>query len=158
MRATMLGALLILTAMAVLAPQGAASADPCANPTHKPPRNSETGVLIQGSTGPDVIVGTKFNDALEGGGGNDIICGLGGNDRLNGDQDDDTLYGGDGRDTLSGGYDDDDLFGGAGNDTFFGGTNDHLEEDFCNGGAGDRDRNPVDNPDDDCDISRSIER
>jgi Ca2+-binding RTX toxin-like protein len=149
-----LGALVVLVALTLATPWIARSADPCARPTIRPPKNAETGVFLPGTNGDDVIVGTPFNDAIEGYYGDDIICGLGGDDTLSGDQDDDTIYGGGGRDGLWGSFGHDDLYGGAGNDTFHAGVNDGLEDDFCNGGKGTRDSNP----DGDCDVSRLIER
>ena len=145
MRVVTLGAIVVLMAVALVAPRGVASADPCANPT-------VPGLL--GTAGNDVIRGTAGDDTLIGYGGNDVLCGLGGADTLKGEQGDDVLYGGAGRDALWGSYGHDDLYGGGGNDTFIAGTNDDQEDDFCNGGKGTRDRSP----DGDRDTSRSIER
>ena len=144
MRGIRLGTLVILMAAVLLAPRGAAAIDPCAAPT-------VPGTV--GTNGNDVIRGTAGNDVLTGNGGNDILCGLGGNDTLEGDQGNDRLYGGTGDDKLWGSYGDDRLYGQGGNDTFYAGTNDHLENDFCSGGAGLRDRNP----DGDCDTRVGIE-
>jgi hemolysin type calcium-binding protein len=70
---------------------------------------------INGTPGPDVIVGGSGIDTINGLGGEDRICGRAGNDILNGDGDDDRIFGESGNDKMDGGA-------GANN--------------FCNGGSG----------------------
>jgi len=82
---------------------------------------------------PATIVGTSGDDIISGTKNDDVIDGLGGNDVIKGGQGDDCLIGGDGNDQLKGGKGADEHFGGAGNDSIRGGHgNDEL-----NGGAGD---------------------
>ncbi len=112
-----------------------------------------------GTSGPDLLLGTDFDDTLEGLGGNDSLFGAIGNDLLEGNGGDDEVYGEIGNDTLFGGFGndtlgggtgsdsllgsdgDDELRGGADNDTLEGGANaDFLEgdggDDFLRGGPG----------------------
>jgi cysteine-rich repeat protein len=79
-----------------------------------------TGTL-NGSFGPDVIVGTSGDDTMNGLTGVDVICGRDGNDDIEGDNAGDDLYGEDGNDGIRGGNGDDDLFGGPGIDHCIGG-------------------------------------
>lgn len=58
---------------------------------------------LDGTSGPDVIVGRGGHDDIEGHGGNDVICGNRGDDELEGGRGDDHLYGGLGRDEAEGG-------------------------------------------------------
>jgi len=82
---------------------------------------------------PATIVGTSGNDIISGTKGDDIIDGLGGNDVIKGGKGDDCLTGGAGNDQLKGGWGADEHVGGAGNDSIRGGHgNDQLD-----GGAGD---------------------
>jgi len=55
---------------------------------------------IEGSPGPDVLIGSNRGDSLMGKGGNDTLLGRGGNDRLSGGPGNDRLVGGPGRDIL----------------------------------------------------------
>ncbi|MDE1152427.1 MAG: calcium-binding protein [Micavibrio sp.] len=67
-----------------------------------------------GTSGPDVNIGTAYDDSMDGGAGNDWLQGVGG---------DDILVGGLGNDALWAGPGDDMMTGGDGNDTY-------LVEDF----------------------------
>ncbi len=87
------------------------------------------------TAGPDVILGTPFNDDLYGLGGRDVICGGGGADTLRGGPGPDRILGGNGADRIEGGDGADALLGQVGNDILNGGTG----PDILNGGAG-RDR------------------
>ena len=78
--------------------------------------------LLNGTDGPDNIIGTTADDMLDGRGGNDTIYGRGGNDTLFGGAGFDLLAGEAGNDTLDGGADGDTLSGGDGNDALFGGA------------------------------------
>ncbi|MFN3936249.1 MAG: hypothetical protein ACK4KW_01615 [Gemmobacter sp.] len=124
---------------------------------------SGVGIRLEGTPGPDRLVGTALNDTLYvgdgadlifggetaadvrdviyGGNGNDTIDGGHGNDELRGDAGDDVLIGGFGADTLIGGEGNDRLDGGALGDVLFGGPgNDYFNGGFgfdrLNGGAG----------------------
>lgn len=79
---------------------------------------------INGTPGPDVIVGTSDRERIDGGGGDDTICSGGG---------DDTVLGGAGNDTIRGGHGQDRLSGDAGNDLLLG----EMGDDDLRGGWGD---------------------
>ena len=87
---------------------------------------------IVGSTGNDVLQGTKRNDVICGLTGNDKITGLAGNDVLDGGPGNDTLNGGLGNDQLIGLAGFDNLLGSEGNDSLVGGPG----TDFFDGGNG----------------------
>ncbi len=94
-----------------------------------------------GTTGPDVIIGTEGSDSINAGSGDDLICGLGGNDVIEADDGDDRVSGGDGRDILFGGDGRDTIFGGPSADQIDGGANrDRIDGgqggDLINGGPG----------------------
>ena len=80
-------------------------------------------ITINGSSGNDILRGTKADETLLGGAGNDDLRGGAGRDLLDGGHGEDYLYGGEDGDTL---------LGGAGNDTLSGGRDAQLD-----GGAGD---------------------
>ena len=67
------------------------------------------GLGLNGTAGPDPLVGGNGNDTLDGGLGNDVLSGRAGHD---------SLFGGGNDDTLSGESGDDTLQGGSGNDTY----------------------------------------
>lgn len=69
-----------------------------------------------------VIIGSRGDDVLRGSIGNDLVAGFDGNDRISGGGGRDVLLGGKGADTLNGGAGDDFLVGGAGADLLTGGT------------------------------------
>jgi Ca2+-binding RTX toxin-like protein len=81
---------------------------------------------LQGTNGPDVIVGLGGIDLIGGEGGNDLICGGAGNDSddydfeglagLHGEEGDDRVSGGPGNDKVSGYSGKDELSGGRGHD------------------------------------------
>jgi Ca2+-binding RTX toxin-like protein len=75
-----------------------------------------SGRRLNGTAGPDVIVGNQATNVIRSGGGNDIVCGLGGNDKLFGGPGRDRLFGGPGKDRLFGGPGRDKLRGGSGKD------------------------------------------
>jgi Ca2+-binding RTX toxin-like protein len=105
-----------------------------------PPILTQTGTSspdqINGTVWDDTLSGLGENDALFGGSGDDKVWGGIGNDAITGDLGDDALWGdagddvvdgGWGNDTLWGGSDNDKLYGGLGNDTIWGGAgNDTL--------------------------------
>lgn len=72
--------------------------------------------LINGTRGPDVIVGGPGPNAIRGGRGNDLICGGYGRDRIDGGRGKDTIDGKKNRDFVRGGRGSDELDGGAGSD------------------------------------------
>jgi hypothetical protein len=93
-------------------------------------------LMVWGTPGDDVIVGSDRGQYIIGLGGNDWICGGGGDDKIWGDY---TRNTGDppspigGNDHLNGGYGNDILEGGAGTDVLYGaniGENDGLFGDF----------------------------
>lgn len=86
-----------------------------------------------GSSGDDVLSGTRFRDRLEAMRGDDKILGYAGNDRLIGGHGQDTLKGHSGSDRLLGGNQNDKILGGSGDDVIRGGRG----RDFLNGQAGD---------------------
>lgn len=73
--------------------------------------------VINGGSGPDVLVGTPTADTIRGFGGNDVLRGSGGADHL---------YGGHGADRIYGGREvrRDRLYGGAGPDHIYAHTSD----------------------------------
>ena len=89
-------------------------------------------MLIQGTAGPDTLVGYQTADTITGLDGNDTISGAGGNDTLDGGPGVDRLFGEAGDDALIGGSGDDQLYGGADNDTLSGGDG----ADYLNGATG----------------------
>ncbi len=90
-------------------------------------------VNLNGTSGPNVIVGLGGNDIISGFGGVDRICGGDGMDTINGGSGGDFLFGDRNNDTLNGDDNNDQLFGGAGDDTMNGGN----DTDICeqNGAA-----------------------
>jgi Ca2+-binding RTX toxin-like protein len=105
---------------------------------------------MNGTPGPDVIVGLGGDDILGRTAGDDVICGGDGRDELFGGRGNDTLLGeagkdslGDrsGNDTLLGGPGGDSLAAGPGNDTLLGGPGKdwlfgEAGKDLCVGGPG----------------------
>jgi Ca2+-binding RTX toxin-like protein len=77
-----------------------------------PLANGGCKLALQGTEGPDNLVG---------GGGGDVIFGYGGSDRLRGASGHDCLLGGSGNDTLQGESGNDRLTGGSGRDLLVGG-------------------------------------
>jgi|GEM_PF-744355 len=109
------------------------------------------GILLDGTTSDDTLVGGDGNDTLNGNAGNDSLSGGNGNDRLDtgegddfayGDSGNDTLIGYNGNDSLYGADGDDSISGDKGNDFLYGGNgNDSLDggdaADLMTGDAGD---------------------
>jgi Ca2+-binding RTX toxin-like protein len=77
-------------------------------------------LIIIGTDGDDIIVGSRHDDDIQGGGGDDLICGGGGADDIHGGDGDDVIMGEHGDDTLSGDDGDDFISGGHGNDDLSG--------------------------------------
>ncbi|MBL8085899.1 MAG: hypothetical protein JNN26_24950, partial [Candidatus Obscuribacter sp.] len=94
---------------------------------------SRFGDIIAAGDGNDSVAAGLGNDDLSGGIGDDFLYGEDGNDFLYGDDGDDTASGGVGNDALSGGLGADSLDGGDGNDGLAGGQG----NDFVSGGTGD---------------------
>lgn len=90
------------------------------------------GIIRNGTSAADILVGTADEDQLFGLTGNDLLNGQAANDQLFGGAGNDRLLGGDGADGLFGGLGNDILDGGNGNDRLLGegGT------DTLTGGAG----------------------
>ena len=89
-------------------------------------------MLIQGSAGPETLIGYDTADTISGLDGNDVISGRGGDDTLDGGPGADRVEGEPGDDILLGGSGNDQLYGGDGNDALKGETGD----DYLNGGPG----------------------
>ncbi len=68
---------------------------------------------IQGTSGPDHLVGTPERDTIYGYKGTDVLEGLAGTDTLQGGAGPDDIFGGPGADVLRGRDGDDELFGGV---------------------------------------------
>jgi Ca2+-binding RTX toxin-like protein len=80
--------------------------------------NIYVGVLLQGTSNPDILIGTSGDDNISGFGGGDTIFGLNGNDNMNtGGNGNGYADGGSGNDYLVGGGTYDTLIGGSGDDT-----------------------------------------
>lgn len=77
--------------------------------------------MIEGTSGPDWLVGTSDADAISGLGGNDLLFGRAGDDRLLGNGGNDVIFGGRGNDHLIGGRGNDTIRGGPGDDVLEGG-------------------------------------
>ena len=101
-------------------------------------------VVITGTAGGDILVGTDDDDIISGAGGDDVIAGRGGDDLLNGGPGDDMITSGAGQDLVNGGLGNDIITligdgsvanGNAGDDVFFIGVEGGLDLVF-NGGAG----------------------
>ncbi len=86
-----------------------------------PPKCGGRFATIVGTTGRDVIKGSKFADVIATVGGRDQVKGAGGNDLICGGAGRDTLIGGAGRDKLFGQAGRDVLRGGKGRDVLRGG-------------------------------------
>ena len=99
--------------------------------------SSTTGLVIHGTSGPDVIHGSPFADLIDGRGGNDTICGDLGADHISGGSGTDAIFGdgfagaGDGNNAIDGGPGTDNIVGGDGDDTISGGRG----SDTLQGGA-----------------------
>ena len=78
------------------------------------------GQPIEGTSGPDRLVGTGLDETLIGGDGHDLLYGLAGNDSMGGGAGNDLMYGGSGNEYMIGNDGADRLFGGAGDDVLFG--------------------------------------
>ena len=104
--------------------------------TGAPPPPPPSGDCTQrGTSGNDILYGTRRDDVICGGGGNDVIYGLGGEDILRGGRGNDALFGGDGNDRLNGGPGNDALDGEDGRDSLE--TRDRVRgNDSADGGAG----------------------
>ncbi len=88
---------------------------------------------IEGTDGPDRLIGDVFADRIDGGAGNDTIIGNQGNDALRGQEGNDSVLGGAGRDTIYGGEGDDTIEGGGDADSIEAGAGDDLiEENWSN--------------------------
>jgi RTX calcium-binding nonapeptide repeat (4 copies) len=83
---------------------------------NRPAATFDNGKYDAGTSGADVITGTKLADRLYGLAGNDKLTGLDGDDVLVGGAGNDRLYGGLGSDILVGGAGADKIYGGGGFD------------------------------------------
>jgi Ca2+-binding RTX toxin-like protein len=101
------------TGFALVAAAPAHAIDPCI---------LEVQVVINGTPGDDVIVGTGADEVINGLGGNDHIFGNGGVDAIDGGAGDDSMFGGGCGDTILGGPGHDLLVGEDGEDGVSGGS------------------------------------
>jgi Ca2+-binding RTX toxin-like protein len=85
-----------------------------------------TGIIMNGNSGADTLVGSLVADTITGGDGDDRLHGSQGNDSLSGGNGDDVVRGGKGNDTIDGGAGADTLFGGLGDDSVAGGDGNDL--------------------------------
>lgn len=97
------------------------------------PEPPQSGGIVSGGTGDDIISGSPDFDQINGYEGDDRISGAGSGDNLLGAEGDDTILGEDGDDTIHGGPGFDALFGGNGDDQIYG----HGEDDLLHGDDGD---------------------
>ena len=97
---------------------------------------------IDGTSGPDDLVGTDKDDVIHGSGGKDYISGLAGPDLLYAGAGNDTVVGRDGNDRIYGNTGSDMLFGEEGNDTI--NSSGDRERDVVKCGQGDHDTAYVD--------------
>jgi Ca2+-binding RTX toxin-like protein len=97
--------------------------------------------VVNGTLGPDSLVGSPLADTITGLGGADSVVADAGNDLIDGGDGDDHVHGDDGADTIIGGLGNDQMSGDAGNDSLEGGDGNDLlwggiGSDVLNGGAG----------------------
>lgn len=97
---------------------------------------------IDGTSGPDDLVGTDKDDVIHGSGGKDYISGLAGPDVLYAGAGNDTVVGRDGNDRIYGNTGSDMLLGEEGNDTI--NSAGDRQSDVVKCGQGDADRAYVD--------------
>jgi Ca2+-binding RTX toxin-like protein len=97
---------------------------------------------VDGTSGPDDLVGTDQADVIHGSGGKDYISGLAAADELYADADNDKVVGRDGPDRIYGNGGSDRLFGNHGNDTINSGGDGVKDVVKC--GQGDNDTAHVD--------------
>jgi Ca2+-binding RTX toxin-like protein len=86
--------------------------------------------VIEGTAGPDDLIGTPARDLISGQGGDDFIAGRAEADTLSGGDGNDLLRGEEGNDELSGGAGNDNLRGGSGVDEYDGGGHDSVLNDI----------------------------
>lgn len=96
-------------------------------------RDGLEGILIEGGSNTENLMGTGGPDLMDGGAGDDTIQTFDGDDALLGGLGDDVLRAGGGEDFLTGGRGDDLLLGGNDSDTLLG----DAGQDTLNGGSGD---------------------
>jgi Ca2+-binding RTX toxin-like protein len=97
---------------------------------------------VDGTSGPDDLVGTDKDDVIHASGGADYISGLAGPDLLYAGAGNDTVVGRDGNDRIYGNTGSDMLFGEEGNDTIDSAGD--RQSDVVKCGQGDADRAYVD--------------
>ena len=97
---------------------------------------------IDGTSGPDDLIGTDKDDVIHASGGKDYVSGLAGPDVLYSGAGNDTVVGRDGNDHIYGNVGSDTLFGNEGNDTI-NSAGDEVQ-DFVKCGFGNNDTAYVD--------------
>ena len=139
--ATLLSALILITAATLLAPRSeAGSAAGCRGRAATIVGTAASEELV-GTEGPDVIAGLDGEDVIRAAGGDDLVCGGRGLDDINGGRGNDRVFGGLRSDDLHGGPGADRLRGGGHSDLMIGGAgNDDLRnvypDDGMRGGPG----------------------
>lgn len=126
----------IVTLSLLSLPAAWAAAPTCFGQTATIPNTGDE--RIEGTSGPDVIIGDGDRDIVFGGDGDDLICGRGGSDVIDGGSGDDRMSGAAGPDFITGVDGNDEIRGGVGKDVLnFGDEEDG--DDFVVGGGGDDD-------------------
>ena len=126
----------ITTLSLLSSPAASAGAPTCFGQTATIPNTGDE--RIEGTPGPDVIIGDGDRDIIFGGEGDDLICGRGGSDVIDGGSGDDRMSGAAGPDFITGVDGNDEIRGGMGKDVLnFGDEEDG--DDFVVGGGGDDD-------------------
>jgi Ca2+-binding RTX toxin-like protein len=92
---------------------------------------------IDGTSGPDDLVGTDQQDVIHASGGKDYVSGLAAADLLYADAGNDTVVGRDGPDRIYGNTGSDMLFGNHGNDTIYSGGDQERDVVKCGQGKSD---------------------
>jgi Ca2+-binding RTX toxin-like protein len=92
---------------------------------------------IDGTSGPDDLVGTDKEDVIHASGGQDYISGLAGPDVLYAGAGNDTVVGRDGNDRIYGNAGSDELFGNRNNDTIDSAGDQERDVVKCGQGAAD---------------------
>jgi len=82
----------------------------------------QTGTMLTGTEGNDIIIGSTGDDIINAGGGNDTIVSGDGKDTITAGDGDDTIYAGAGNDTINAGAGNDKIIALDGNDTIDLGT------------------------------------
>src|SRR3712207_3688592 len=105
--------MLVTIALGVLVAGGLALAAPKGDDSKITTIHCTPGASCQGTSGPDIILGTDSADVIIPYAGKDAVYAGEGNDEVRHSFGDDTIHGGTGADTLRGGFDHDTIYGNA---------------------------------------------